>query len=51
MFFIFLRDYVVLGHFWKYKPPGGAAGDETLVLENPNFTKMSGFEKYLVDCF
>ena len=35
--------------FWKYKPPGGAAGDETLVFGKPNFTKESGFEKYLVD--
>ena len=29
--------------------PRGAAGDETLVLGNPNFTKKSGFEKYSVD--
>ena len=37
--------------FWKYKPPRGAAGDETLVFGNPDFTKKSGFEKYLVDWF
>ena len=35
--------------FWKYKPPGGATGDETLAFGNPNLTKKSGFEKYLVD--
>ena len=29
--------------------PRGAAGDETLVLGNPNFTKQSSFGKYLVD--
>ena len=27
----------------------GATGDETLVFGNPNSTKKSGFEKYLVD--
>ena len=25
--------------FWKYKTPGGAAGDETLVLWKPDFHK------------
>ena len=47
LFEIFLLGFV----FWKYKPPGGAAGDETLVFGNPNVTKKSGFEKYLVDSF
>ena len=37
--------------FWKYKRPGGAAGDETLVFGNPMFTKKSGFEKYLMVSF
>ena len=48
MFRLF-RIFFVWVFFWKYNPPGGAAGDETLVFGNPNFTKKSGFEKYLVD--
>ena len=48
----FWEDIIFLGViFWKYKPPRGAAGDETLVFGNPNFTKKSGLGKYLVDFF
>ena len=51
MFSGIFRKYFFLGHFWKYKPPRGATGDETLVFGNPKFTQKSGFGKCLVDSF
>ena len=37
------------GHFWKYKPPRGAAGDKSRVFGNPNSIKKAMFENSLVD--
>ena len=45
------KNIFVWGSFSGNIIPPGAAGDKTLVFGNPNFTKKSGFDKYLVDWF
>ena len=44
-------EIFVLESFSGNINPLGAAGDETLVFGNLNFTRKSGFEKHLVDRF
>ena len=44
-----ISQIYLLGHFWKYKPPRGAAGDKSRVFGNPDFCKKSRFENSLVD--
>ena len=43
--------YVLLGHFWKYKPPQGAAGDKSRVFGNPEFGKKSSLKTVWLNSF